>query len=121
MKEKEFELFDLETPDNMNDSQNMSNIKTKKHKRNIYNPVAAQREAEAKQMEVWTAYQEAIVKAGQLTSDITKGIQTGEKIESLFLKAIECISLITDDKLFYALNKNNLKNIYGFPTENLEK
>ena len=117
MKERDFRLFDLETHDNIVDSQDRLNIKNKKHKRDIYNPVAAQREAEAKQMAVWKAYQEAIVKAGHLASDITKGIQAGEKIEVLLLKAIECISLITDDKLFYDLNKNNIKNIYGFSTE----
>jgi hypothetical protein len=44
-------------------------------------------------MAAWKAYQEVIIKSGQLTSDITKGIQAGEKIEILFLKAIECISL----------------------------
>jgi len=118
---KDFELFDLETQSNTKDNQDILNIKNKKHKRDIYNPVAAHREAEAKQIAVWKAYQEAIVKSGQLTSDITKGIQAGEKIEVLFLKAIECISLMAGDKLFYELNKNNLKNVYGFSTENPEK
>jgi hypothetical protein len=118
---KEFELFDLDAQDNTVANQDSTDIKNKKHRRYIYNPVAAQREAEAKQMAVWKAYQEAIIKSGQLTSEITKGIQAGEKIEILFLKAIECISLMTDDKLFYELNKNNLKNVYGFPIENLEK
>ena len=114
---KEFELFDLDAQDNTDGSQNNINLNNKEPKRYIYNPVAAQRETELKQTAAWKAYQEAIVKAGQVTSDITKGIQDGEKIEILFLKAIECISLITDDKLFYELNKNNLKNIYRFPTE----
>ena len=73
-------------------------------------------EAAAKQLEVYAAHQEAIIKSGQLTSEITKGIRAGEKLENLFLKAIECISLMTGDKLFYELNKNNLKNTYRIET-----
>jgi len=69
-------------------------------------------DAMAKQLEVYAAHQDAIIKAGQLTSDITKGIQSGEKPEILLLKAIECISLITGDKLFYELNKGNLENLF---------
>jgi len=127
---KEFKLFDLDTTDNENiknvsnvkdvsnvsniqDIDNVSNAKNVSDIHNIYNPIAAQKEVESKQTVAWRAYQEAIVKAGQLTSDITKGIQSGEKLEILFLKAIECISLITGDKLFYELNKSNLKNLYG--------
>jgi hypothetical protein len=74
---------------------------------------AANAEATVKQLEVYTAHQEAIIKSGQLANEITKGIQAGEKIENLFLKAIECISLITGNSLFYEQNKNNLKNING--------
>jgi hypothetical protein len=115
---KDFELFDLdETEKDTQEAWNIQDMSDIKNTQHLYNPVSAQREAEAKQTAAWKAHQEAIVKAGQLTSDITKGIQSGEKIEILFLKAIECISLITDDRLFYELNKNNLKNMYGFLME----
>ena len=70
-------------------------------------------EAAAKQLEVFAAHKNAISKAGQLTSDITKGVQTGEKPEILLLKAIKCISLMTGDNLFYEQNKSDLKNTYG--------
>jgi hypothetical protein len=79
---------------------------------------AALEEAAAKQLEVYAAHQEAKIKSGQLTSEITKGIQAGEKIENLFLKAIECISLMTGDSLFYELNKSNVKKVYGIDVEN---
>jgi hypothetical protein len=78
---------------------------------------AAMEEATAKQLEVYVEHQEAIIKSGQFTNDITKGIQGGEKIEKLLLKAIECISLITGDSLFYELNKSNLKKAYGIDVE----
>jgi len=69
-------------------------------------------EASSKQLEVYAAHQEAIIKAGELTSEITKGIQVGERPENLLLKAIKCISLITGDSVFYELNKKNIKNTY---------
>jgi len=57
--------------------------------------------------------QDNIKKAGQLRADINKGVQAGEPIYKLLLKAIECISLMTGDKLFYEANKANLQTIYG--------
>ena len=70
-------------------------------------------EAAAKQLEVYAAHQDAIRKAGQLTNEITKGIQAGQNPLNLLLKAIKCISLMTGDNLFYEQNKSDLKNIYG--------
>jgi len=115
---KEFKLFDLDIDDDkdisdIQDVLDINNVYNISDIQNIYNPIAVQKEAEAKQTATWKSYQEAIVKAGQLTSDITKGIQAGEKPEVLLLKAIKCISLITDDKVFYELNKSNLKELYG--------
>ena len=57
------------------------------------------------------------LEARQLANEITRGIQAGEALESLLLKAIECISLMTGDNSFYEQNKNNLKDIYGINTE----
>ena len=112
--EKDFKLFDL---DEQNESESFENLdifnmfapNTEKTQI-IYNPTASQRDAEAKQNAVWKAYQEAISKAGQLMNEITKGVQSGENTEDLLLKAIECISLTTGDKVFYEINKDKLKN-----------
>ncbi|MDR3046771.1 MAG: hypothetical protein LBU51_04035 [Bacteroidales bacterium] len=70
-------------------------------------------QAEQRAAEVYSAHQDAVIKSGQLTSDITKGIQEGQDPYSLLLKAIECISLMTGDRVFYELNKDNIKNIHG--------
>ena len=61
---------------------------------------------------VYKEHQENIRRAGQLKAEINKGIQAGEPIYRLLLKAIECISLMTGDKLFYDMNKSNLQTIY---------
>ena len=58
-------------------------------------------------------HQENIRQAGQLRAEINKGVQAGEPIYKLLLTAIECISLMTGEKLFYDMNKDNLQTIYG--------
>jgi len=58
-------------------------------------------------------HQENIRRAKQLRADINKGLQAGEPIYRLLLTAIECISLMTGEKLFYDMNKENLQTIYG--------
>jgi hypothetical protein len=62
---------------------------------------------------VYKEYQENIKRAGRLMTEINKGIQVGEPVYKVLLKAIECISLITGDRVFYDMNKNNLQTIYG--------
>lgn len=57
--------------------------------------------------------QDNIRRAKQLRADINKGVQAGEPIYKLLLTAIECISLMTGEKLFYDMNKDNLQTIYG--------
>lgn len=57
--------------------------------------------------------QENIRRAKQLRADINKSIPAGEPIYKVLLKAIECISLMTGEKLFYDMNKENLQTIYG--------
>ena len=57
--------------------------------------------------------QENVKKSERLRAEINKGIQAEEPIYKVLLKAIECISLMTGDKLFYDMNKSNLQTIYG--------
>lgn len=61
----------------------------------------------------YKAQQENIRKAGQLRAEINKGVKAGEPVYKLLLKAVECISLMTGEKLFYDMNKENLQTIYG--------
>lgn len=57
--------------------------------------------------------QENIRAAGQLRADITKGIQAGQSTYRLLLKAMECISLMTGDAVFYNQGKNELQTLYS--------
>ena len=87
-----------------------------KGKGNIKPLVSNENVAEALQERLAANYkrqQEHIRKAGQLRADINKGIQAGEPVYKVLLKAIECISLMTGDRVFYDMNKNNLQTIYG--------
>jgi len=87
-----------------------------KDKGNIKPLVSKENVVEALQERLAANYkrqQENIRRAGQLRAEINKGIQAGEPIYKVLLKAIECISLMTGDRVFYDMNKNNLQTIYG--------
>lgn len=64
-------------------------------------------------LEVYRTYQENIKRSGQLQTDILKGVQAGEDIYSLFLKAVQAISCMTSNNAFYTQTKADLINIYG--------
>lgn len=78
-----------------------------------------QREADAKKQEIdrslaiYREYQQNIKTSGQLQTDIIKGAKAGEDIYSLFLKAVQAISLMASNKLFYSLLEADIKTIYG--------
>lgn len=89
------------------DGKDKGNIKPLVSKENVVEALQERLAANYKRQ------QENIRRAGQLRAEINKGIQAGEPIYKVLLKAIECISLMTGDKLFYDMNKNNLQTIYG--------
>ena len=64
-------------------------------------------------LEIYREYQDNIKRSGSLRTDILKGARAGEDIYSLFLKAVECISRMTSDKLFYSQIEEDIKTIYG--------
>lgn len=64
--------------------------------------------------EMYATYQENIQRAGELRSDILKGIQTGEDPLALLLRAIECISLMTGDSTIYTQSKADILAVYGW-------
>ena len=91
-----------------------SNSKPKQTNPEPVNKVlTAQMEREKQSWELYKKMADNIRRAGQLRAEINKGIQAGEPVFKLLLKAIECISLMTGDKLFYDMNKSNLQTIYG--------
>lgn len=64
--------------------------------------------------EVYATYQNNIKKAGELRSNILKGLQAGEDPIALLLQAIECISLMTGDTVIYTQSKANILAVYGW-------
>jgi len=93
------------------DEKGKGNIKPLASKENVVEALQERLAAGYKE------HQENIKRAGQLRAEINKGVQAGEPVYRLLLKAIECISLMTGDKLFYDMNKNNLQTIYGILEE----
>ena len=63
--------------------------------------------------EVYKAYQDNIKRSGDLRAEILRGIKSGESTPTLLLKAVECISNMTGDKLFYTQAEKDIKAIYG--------
>jgi len=89
------------------DEKDKGNIKPLVSKENVVEALQERLAA------VYKEHQENIKQAEQLRTEINKGVQAGEPVFKLLLKAIECISLMTGDKLFYDMNKSNLQTIYG--------
>ena len=48
-----------------------------------------------------------------MQTEILKGVRSGEAVELLLLKAVDCISRMTSDNLFYTQVKEDLIKIYG--------
>lgn len=63
--------------------------------------------------EAYKAYQDNIKQSGDLRAEILRGIKSGESTPTLLLKAVECISNMTGDKLFYTQAEKDIKAIYG--------
>lgn len=77
--------------------------------------IRLQREQEdhKKAVEMYGAYQTNIKRAGQLRTDIMKGVKAGDAPQDLLLKAVECIALMTGDRIFYEQIEEDLKAIWG--------
>jgi hypothetical protein len=56
---------------------------------------------------------ENIKKSEAIRTKITKGIQAGESTYRLLLQAMECISLMTGDTVFYSQGKDELQRLGG--------
>ena len=62
---------------------------------------------------VYQTYQRNIRLSEALQRDITKGLNQGADIYSLFLKAAEAISFMTSNNVFYEHAEANLRAVYG--------
>ena len=78
-----------------------------------------QREADQNKAEkdrilaIYQEYQRNIASSGQLQTEILKGAKAGEDIYSLFLKAVQAISLMTSNTVFYSQLNDDIRAIYG--------
>lgn len=75
--------------------------------------LAREKEDRQRLADAYKTYQDNIRKSGSLRTDILKGVQAGEPAQKLLLKAVECISRMTGDTLFYSQIEKDLKAIYG--------
>lgn len=73
----------------------------------------AQRTAQAKATEVYRTHQENIHKVGQLNTEILKGLQNGENLAILFLKAVKAFTLCTGNQAEYDSIESTLLSVYG--------
>ena len=73
----------------------------------------AKNEATERAAAAYKKYQQNILAAGQLRSEITGGAAAGEDIYTLFLKAVETIGKMTGDSLFIDQIGKSIKSVYG--------
>lgn len=64
-------------------------------------------------LEVYAHYQDNIRRTEQLSTEILKGLQCGEPLAKLFLKAVKALSLCTDNKSEYDIIEDTLLTVYG--------
>lgn len=77
---------------------------------NLYNLEQAEHE---RSLAIYRDYQSNIKTSGELRTQLLKGARAGEPPVLLLLKAVECISLMTSDKLFYSQIEGDIRSIYG--------
>lgn len=63
--------------------------------------------------EAYSVYQRNIRASSQLQTDIIKGLEAGEDIYLLFLKATRAIANMTGNEAYYTQTKQSLISIYG--------
>ena len=83
----------------------------------VVNPLARAQEIEraaaADAAEVYKRYQENTKRSANRQSEILRGIKQGEPLASLFLKAVDTIAALTDNRVFYETIERDLQAIYG--------
>lgn len=64
-------------------------------------------------IDIYKEYQSNTIKSSQLQAEILKGLNAGEDITTLFLKAAQAISAMTDNDIFYKEAEERITAIYG--------
>ena len=78
-----------------------------------FNKLNQLKQANEKAAELYRQEQENIKKAGDFIPEITKGILAADNPLDLLLKAINCIGLMTGNKVFYNQSLTDIKAVYG--------
>lgn len=73
----------------------------------------SQQRAKEQAFDVYKKYQENIRKVSALSTEILKGLQSGENIAALFLKAVKAYTLCIDNPAEYKVIENTLQTVYG--------
>lgn len=83
----------------------------------VINPLARSQELEraaaADAAEVYRRYQENATRSATRQGEILQGIKQGEPLAGLFLKAVDTIAALTDNRVFYETIERDLQAIYG--------
>lgn len=75
---------------------------------------AEQQKAREQARAVYAAYQKNILAAGQLQSEIEKGMQQGKPLAILFLQAMQIISNMTGNAETYHSAEETIQAVYGY-------
>ena len=106
-------------PKEVNHSKNLKTAKKPVEAKTEPRTQSLQRKADNRQKQledsskVLKEYQKAKRLTTELVAEINKGVQQGIDIYDLFLKAVEALSLATNDKELHKRTRENLKAIYG--------
>lgn len=114
------------TADNMGSSavaENATDGKIEQNKSTSDKVVPLYRETERRKQDhersltIYKSYQENILRSSTLTTQITKGMEAGDDIHSLYLKSIEVIALLTNDNAIRESARGYMRTLYGIGSE----
>ena len=64
-------------------------------------------------IDIYRKYQENAKKTELLQAEILKGLERGENLAALFLKAMKALSLCTDNSILYSQAEQDIRIVYG--------
>lgn len=108
-----------ETPESMeggkhtDGNKNPAQAKIKPPAGRHYVQLEAERETARRMSDAYKEYQENIKRGGECMTAISKGIKEGENLYTLLLLAVDGLSKMTSNRLFYDQSRAELQAIYG--------
>lgn len=105
-------MADFSKLDTLGQHKRHSEADKPKNKSIEYNSIEMEKDALRKQRQAWADYQENIKRSGMLRADVLKGIQSKKDPADVLLIACECISRMTDDKVYFNQAEKDIKKYY---------